>query len=178
MKPVLSDSETVPSSQMSQDDYQARTFALPDLVANKAEDRALFRFESILALWANGVMPRKRDLKFQDFVGWHARMVVSDLPECGDLHFRIVGDRVMDMFGHRFGYGDRFSSLPHVTFGDYADYFRAIRAGGVYGRYSGVVPFEGRDHQSFETRDLPAADEEGRPAFLFSFFFMALGRKP
>lgn len=172
MKSVLGDSKSPASSRLRQDDYQARAFALADLAANAAHDKALDRFSTIMQHWGDGVTPRKRALKFQHFVGWHARMVVSDLPECGDLRFRIIGDRVMDMFGHRFGPGDRFSGLPHVTFDDYADYFRAIRAGGAYGRYSGVIPFEGQDHRSFEVLDLPATDEEGQTAFLFSFFYL------
>jgi hypothetical protein len=172
MKPEVSDSKGPESSRLRQDDYQARTFALADLAANARGDAALTRFSAISQHWGAGITPHKKALKFQHFVGWHARMVVSDLPECGDLRFRIIGDRVMDMFGHRFGPGHRFSDLPHVTFDDYAEYFKAIRAGGAYGRYSGVIPFAGQDHQSFEVLDLPAADEEGQTAFLFSFFYL------
>jgi hypothetical protein len=172
MKPEVGDSKGAASSRLRQDDYQARTFALTDLETNAGSDAALTRFVAIFQHWSAGITPRKTALKFQHFVGWHARMVVSDLPESGDLRFRIIGDRVMDMFGHRFGPGDRFSELPHVTFDDYADYFKAIRAGGAYGRYSGVIPFAGQDHRSFEVLDLPAANEEGQTAFLFSFFYL------
>lgn len=176
MKPEVGDSKGAASSRLRQDDYQARAHGLADLETNGAVDAALCRFESVTPLWAGGVIPPRKALKFQHFVGWHARMVVSDLLENGDLRFRIIGDRVMDMFGRRLKPGDLFSGLPHVTFDDYADYFKAIRAGGAYGRYSGVIPFEGQDHRSFEVLDLPAANEEGQPAFLFSFFFLGRAR--
>ena len=176
MKPEEGDSKGAASSRLRQDDYQARVYVLSDLEANGAVDAALSRFESVMRLWADGLTPYKKALKFQHFVGWHARMVVSDLLENGDLRFRIIGDRVMDMFGRRLTVGTLFSDLPHVTFDDYADYFRAIRAGGAYGRHSGVIPFEGQDHRSFEVLDLPAVNEEGQPAFLFSFFLLARAR--
>ncbi|WP_262692315.1 PAS domain-containing protein [Kordiimonas aestuarii] len=174
MLKVLSGKPGPRSRSLRQDDYRAKTNVLATISENQAEDVFLRSFSTLFPTWQDktgrGIVPKRSALRFQDFVGWHARMVLADLPEDGNLRFRIAGDRVMDMFGHRIRPGDSFSSLPSVTFDDYAEYFKAIRAGDVYGRYSGMIPFEGRNLGNFEVLDLPAADEEGNVAFLFSFF--------
>ncbi len=166
---------------MDASDYLAKTYALKELPSNHASDKALTHFAQIIRLWGReierGGIPRRVDLSFQGFVGWHARMIISRLPACGDLEFRIIGHDIDEMFGRTLKIGDRFSSLPHVAFEDYADYFKAIRAGGTYGRYSGIIPFEGRAHRTFDVLDLPAADEEGKLAFLYSFFVMGPRRR-
>ncbi|WP_417449423.1 hypothetical protein [Kordiimonas sp.] len=109
-------------------------------------------------------------MRFEDFAGWHSRMILAELPQDGNLRFRVIGENAMGMFGVRIRKGSRFSDLPDITFSDYADYFKAIQAGATYGRHAGMVPFRGSQQSRFEVLDLPAADEEGNVAFLYSFF--------
>lgn len=156
--------------------YRAQTYDLKSLPSGGAADRVLAKYSQIIKLWQpalqQGLIPRRVDLSFQGFVGWHARMIISVLPDSGDLEFRTIGNDIAEIFGHNVRAGDRFSSLPYVAFDDYAAYFKAIKAGETYGRYSGIIPFEGRAHRTFDVLDLPAADEEGNLAFLYSFFLM------
>lgn len=185
IEPVLNVLSSTKASKvirsMDAPDYLAKTYELRKLTSNGATDNGLAQFSQIVKLWETaleqGNIPRRVDLSFQGFVGWHARMIISRLPVCGDLEFRIIGNDIADMFGHTLQTGDRFSSLPHVAFEDYAEYFKAIKSGGTYGRYSGIIPFEGRAHRTFDVLDLPAADEEGNLAFLYSFFLMGPRRR-
>lgn len=154
--------------------YKASLHELGNLKQDMPGDPAWKGYARIVSIWVAaldaGALPKRAQLSFRGFSGWHSRMIMSAMEENGDLQFRLVGEDVAQMFGNDVKAGMRFSDLPYFTFEDYADYFRAIRADGVFGRYSGVVPFKGREHKAFDVLDLPARNEAGDVAYLYSFF--------
>ncbi len=151
--------------------FTARTFPLEQL-DNVAADPFLQPYAKVIALWQRsaGHMPRKGDIAFRDFSGWHDRMIISDLCEDGNIHFRLVGTTAETIFGGLIKADGSFADLPNTLFPDYASYFRDIAGGGKFGECIGLVPFEGREFLPLRVLDLPVSDGADRPSFLYSFF--------
>lgn len=156
MEPASFRAQARPLAEL--DDFEANPFLAP--------------YHAPIRRWlrADGRVPKRRDLGFRDFGGWHDSMIVSEILEDGDLKFRLVGQRAADIFDGLIRAGGRFSAVPGIVFSDFHGHFGAIRAGGVYGRVEGIVPFEGREHAALHVLDLPVKDSEGCITFLYSFF--------
>ncbi|NVJ98194.1 MAG: hypothetical protein HWE25_08580 [Alphaproteobacteria bacterium] len=151
--------------------FQAENRALQTL-SHACEDDFLRPYAPIASLWSSfpGKMPIRQSIGFRALKGWHDRLIISDLAPDGNISFRLVGNEAGHIFGGLVQPGGRFADLPNTLFNQFPRYFSAIATGGCYGACTGVVPFQSREFLPIRVLDLPALDQKGNIAFLFSFF--------
>ena len=153
------DSRTAEALLQAAENPDAKPFVLrrfgPEQAALEAPHLA-----PLIRLWAErrgqqGV-PDWSEMDFADFRGWHAAMVVSDLPpDEPDPQFRIVGEdlRIVD---YTTDPGQRFSDrTPRLYARQFREHFRQIRETGLIGWSVGPVAFLGREHRRVKVLELP-----------------------
>lgn len=117
-------------------------------------------FAGIVALWRErqqgAAVPDWNDFEFADFRGWHAAMLVSDLPdEEPDPLFRIIGEdwRIVPLTGFA---GRRFSEvMPQLYQRQMREHFRQIRERGLIGWSVGPAVQINREHLRLQVLELP-----------------------
>ena len=141
--------------------------AAPPLTAQRFRPEearaALPEFAEVIDLWlerrGDAAVPDWGAMDFADFVGWHAQMMVSRFEsEEPDPVFRLVGEKVAEVF--QFSAQNRSVSelAPHFYELQFRDHFREIREQGLVGLTSGKLPAKGRGHASLRILELPFRD--------------------
>ena len=115
---------------------------------------------ALIRLWAERrgerALPDWSEMDFADFRGWHAAMVLSDLPaDEPDPQFRIVGEDFR-MVEYTTDPGQRFSDRTPLLYArQFREHFRQIRETGLIGWSVGPVAFLGREHRRVKVLELP-----------------------
>lgn len=114
----------------------------------------------LIRLWAERRgqqrVPIWSEMDFADFRGWHANIVVSDLPsDEPDPEFRIVGEdfRIVD---YTTDPGQKFSDRTPLLYArQFREHFREIRETGLIGWSVGPAAIVGREHLRLKVLELP-----------------------
>jgi len=128
-------------------------------------------FQPIVELWrskrAQSKLPAWRDFEFQEFVGWHGWICVSDISydPIFDTHYRLWGTNVTAILGYEMtGRSPRRNAeAPFEYDGGYSqaefDFLEALARQPAIGIARGSIHWQGRDFVSYEEIILPLADD-------------------
>ncbi|MEX2630216.1 MAG: hypothetical protein WD341_09790 [Tistlia sp.] len=118
------------------------------------------RLASLIQLWderrGEAAVPDWADMDFADFRGWHAALVVSDLPAGEpDPIYRVIGEDFR-IVSYTTEPGQKFSDRTPLLYDrQFREHFREIRDRGLIGRATGPAAFVGREHLRLEVLELP-----------------------
>lgn len=134
--------------------FVLRRLTAPEAIAAAPHLAALIR------LWderrAGALAPDWSAMEFADFRGWHASMVVSDIPaDEPDPVYRVIGEDFR-IVSYSTEPGQRFSDrTPLLYERQFREHFREIRDQGLIGWSIGPVAFVGREHLRMKVLELP-----------------------
>lgn len=124
-------------------------------------DPAVFRdLAPIAALWQRKCrgdrLPRWRDFSFEDFVGWHRYVALSDIAVGkADPKFRICGSGLAEMVGFDVTGKKMSEAFPIVEDDGIYEHFAAIRDQSLIGFLEGNLGRLGYEHRNFQAIELP-----------------------
>jgi|GEM_PF-3109126 len=108
-------------------------------------------------------LPRWRDFSFEEFVGWHRRVALSDIgSERPDLRFRIFASAAVELHGEDLTGKWLTESIPEAERDGVIEHFGHIRDERLIGFLVGRIGKKGREFLNFKVIELPLVNEEGR----------------
>lgn len=107
-------------------------------------------------------LPAWKDFAFEDFLGWHRQVALSDITrEDPDPQFRICGTGVVEILGVDLT-GKKLSHIgPEQGRGELLHHFEQIRDRKLIGFMAGLVAIPGREFMQFKVLELPLANAAG-----------------
>lgn len=149
-------------------DYKVTDYLLKDPIPDLVE------FREPLRIWnkarGNKIMPEWKDFSFENWVGWHASMCVTDiLPEPTRQVEIIMGEFYRAQFGrisqldisqYKFNIIEKENNFET----EYREYAERQYNKGFICLFSGIIPKEGASLKKVKILDLPLTDEEGKRA--------------
>lgn len=138
-------------------------------------DDAFGEFASAVAAWraksCAGTLPRKRDIRPEDLLGWLGWVIVYEVvPEPFNLRFRLFGSSLADGLGL-----DHTGKLFSVAYAHVPGHAVALRhfhylwQQRKIGIASGPMNWEGRGFRSGVFVDLPVAGDDGAVGYFLTF---------
>ncbi|MEH6629307.1 MAG: hypothetical protein V7776_00680 [Halopseudomonas aestusnigri] len=119
-------------------------------------------FEDVIALWSSKrkghLLPAWSDFQYDEFIGLHSRMSVSE-KEDNDFRFRVYGSDFVRLCDQDLTNKLLCASVGVKWKGGAYAYFAEISKGPYIGRTQGVVPDSGRHLVEINAIDLPMAED-------------------
>jgi PAS domain len=132
-----------------------------DATSDSFEELAPFH-----AIWhskcGDGRLPRWSDFGFNEFLGWHRYLALSDIqPEPLDLRFRIFGSGVVELMNDDLTGKLLTQSMPASVSDRVIEHFTEIRNNRLIGFLLAQVGTPGSEHRHFKVIELPLVADDG-----------------
>lgn len=125
----------------------------------------LREFAEIASLWrqkrAGRLLPSLRDFSFEDFVGWHGKIMMCDISyDPFDYSFRLVGVDIVARIGADYT-GRRYSEIvaEGVDAADDFKFYEMMCREKLIARVSGDLRWVDREHTSATFVEFPLSDD-------------------
>lgn len=131
-----------------------------DAASDSFEELASFH-----AIWQSkcrdGRLPRWSDFGFNEFLGWHRYLALSDVqPDPMDLRFRIFGSGVVELMDDDLTGKLLSQSAPAAVNEQVVEHFTRIRNDRLIGFLVAQVGTPGSEHKRFKVIELPLASDD------------------
>jgi hypothetical protein len=144
--------------------------------AYDADPKIFGRLASMARHWQSErrgtALPRWRDFDFEEFVGWHRYISLSDLPEGkADRRYRISGSAGSELVGFDMTNKSISEAFPGTTGESIFEHFAQIRDHKLVGLLSGRLGKENREFIQFMMIELPLVNDAGEVSQILHAFY-------
>jgi hypothetical protein len=140
------------------------------------EPQAFGELSAFYAIWCGKLrgdaLPRWQDFDFEDFIGWHRYVALSDIsPQHADPRFRIFGSGAVELLGEDLTGRYLTEAVPAAEADGVIAHFAELRDHRLVGFLSGKLGKEGREFIDFKVIELPLVNDAGEVVQILHGFY-------